>query len=202
MTLRGERVNLRAVEREDAPALHRWLNDPRVMRFWGSPAHTVSRAEIQRRIEDWLDREAVLARPACLVIETLEGEAIGHVVIGEERAEVRSAELSIMIGEPDCWGQGYGTDALDTLLDACFDAWNLHRVWVRSEANNTRAHRLYRRCGFAHEATLRDAAFLDGHWEDVLVFGLLSPDRSTGIGRATPPEGAAGTRDSASTSEG
>ncbi len=202
MTLRGERVDLRAVEREDAPHLHRWLNDPRVMRFWGSPSHTVSRVEVERRIEDWLDREALLGRPACFMVETLEGEAIGHVLIGEERAEARSVELSIMIGEPDRWEQGYGTDALETLLDACFDAWNLHRVWVRSEATNPRAHRLYRRCGFVHEATLRDAAFLDGHWEDVLVFGLLSQDRLVVNKDAAPPDGSAGTPDSAPTSEG
>ncbi|MDP9469265.1 MAG: GNAT family N-acetyltransferase [Chloroflexota bacterium] len=191
MTLRGERADLRAVEREDAPDLHRWLNDPRVMRFWGSPAHTISRAEVQRRIEGWLDREAALGRPACLVIETLEGEAIGHVVIGEERAEARSVELSIMIGELDRWGQGYGTDAMETLLDVCFDAWNLHRVWVRSEASNTRAHRLYRRCGFVDEATLRDAAFLDGRWEDVLVFGILSHQRPAANGANFSHEGSA-----------
>ncbi len=202
MTLRGERVDLRAVEREDAPVLHRWLNDPRVMRFWGSPAHTVSRVEMQRRIEGWLDREAALGRPACLMIETLEGEAIGHVVIGEERPEARSAELSIMIGEPDHWGQGYGTDALETLLDACFDAWNLHRVWVRSEATNPRAHRLYRRCGFVHEATLRDAAFLEGRWEAVLVFGLLRHQRSAAVVPREDPAGTVGPVDPTPTSEG
>lgn len=202
MTLLGERINLRAVEREDAAQLHRWLNDPHVMRFWGSPAHTVSRAEVQRRIETWLDQEAALGRPPCLIIETLEGEAIGHVVIGEERAEARSAELSIMIGEPDLWGQGYGTDALETLLGACFDAWSLHRVWVRSEATNTRAHRLYRRCGFLHEVTLRQAAFLDDHWEDVLVFGLLSQDRVPVHGEVAPPGRSAGPTDSAPALEG
>ncbi len=176
--IQGELVNLRAVERADAPLLYRWLNDPVVMRGWGAPEHTVSAAEVQRRLEGYLQDETERGRPVCLVIETLEGEAIGQIVLSQEQPEARSAELSLMIGEPSLWGRGYGGDALQTAVAACFDAWNLHRVWLRSEAANTRAHRLYARCGFAHEGTLREAAFLDGRYQDVLVFGLLSHQHS------------------------
>ena len=173
MAIHGELVTLRAVEREDAPALHRWLNDPRVMAGWGAPDHTVSLAETQRRIEGYLADEAAQGRPACLVVETLDGEPVGQVVLSQIQSEARSAELSLMIGEPDRWGEGLGTDALWTALAACFDAWGFHRVWLRSEAPNARAHRLYRRCGLSHEGTLREAAYLDGHFEDVLLFGIL-----------------------------
>jgi len=173
----GELLNLRAVERTDAATLFRWLNDPRVMRFWGAPEHTISLAEVQRRIEEWLAQEMALGRPAALVAEALAGEAIGFAVVSRERPNDRSVELSLMIGEPERWGQGYGTDLLQTLVANCFDAWRLHRVWVRSEASNERAHRLYARCGFQLEATLRDAAFLDGHFEDVLLFALLEHEQ-------------------------
>ena len=63
------------------------------------------------------------------------------------------------------------------IIDACFDAWNLNRVWLRAEADNVRAHRLYTRLGFTHEATLRDATYRDGEYVDVLVYGLLRTDR-------------------------
>jgi RimJ/RimL family protein N-acetyltransferase len=173
--IRGELVNLRAVERTDAPLLFGWLNDPGPMTFWGVSDPVVSMSEVQLRIEAWLDEESRLGRPACLIVETLEGEAIGQVVLGDYRRDAASVEVSLMVGERARWGQGFGTDALRTIVDACFASWNLHRVWLRSEAFNERAHRLYRRCGFAHEATLRDATFLDGRYHDVLVFGLLEP---------------------------
>ena len=174
--IRGERINLRAVEREDAPLLYRWLNDPDTMRFWGAPGSTVSRAEVQRRIEDWLEREGTDGRPACLMVETLEGEPIGHVVFNQERSDAHAVELSLMIGEAAHRGQGLGNDLLDTCLSVCFDDWNLHRVWLRSEASNARAHRLYAGRGFTHEVTLRDAAFFDGHYENVFVFAKLRTD--------------------------
>lgn len=78
------------------------------------------------------------------------------------------------MGTPNGGGQGLGTDAVQTVLDACFGAWNLHRVSLRSETWNVRAHRLYERCGFRQEGVLRQAAFLDGRYEDVVLFGLLA----------------------------
>ncbi|HEX5500307.1 MAG TPA: GNAT family protein, partial [Thermomicrobiales bacterium] len=114
--------------------------------------------------------------PQALVIETPERAPIGLIVLRSERPEARAVELSILIGEPDLWGQGLGADALETVLDACFNGWNLHRVWLRSEAWNVRAHRLYTKAGFRQEGVLRQAAFLDGRYEDVLVFGLLAAE--------------------------
>lgn len=174
--IRGEVVNLRAVEREDAVRIQAWFNDPEVMRWWGVPASSPSLAFVQHQIEGWIEAEARLDRPACMVIETLERDAIGMVVLSEFRAEARSCELSLLIGERAQWGRGFGTDAMRTVLDACFHQWGLHRIWLRSEKGNDRAHRLYQRCGFTHEATLRDAAFLDGRFEDVLVFSILEDE--------------------------
>lgn len=172
--IRGERVNLRAIERTDAGHLYRWLNDPEVMRFWGQPEATVSLAEIQRRIEEWLEREAELGRPAAFLIEDLDGNPVGLLVTSRERLPHRSLELSLLIGERERWGQGLGTDVLETFLDVCFAQWGFHRVWLRSEAYNERAHRLYRKCGFTQEAVLREAAYVDGQFHDVLIFARLA----------------------------
>lgn len=178
--IRGELVNLRAVERGDAATLHGWLNEPDGMRGWGWSAAAVSLTEVGRRVEGWLAEEAGLGRPVALIVETLAGEAVGLVVVAAERAEARSAEVSLLIGEAANRGHGLGTDALRTTLEACFGGWNLHRVGLRSEASNDGARRLYARCGFRREGTLREAAFLDGRYEDVAVFGLLAGEWETG----------------------
>lgn len=181
--IRGELVDLRAIERADAPRLHAWLNDPAVMRGWGASAAAVSSTEVQRQLEGWLAEEATQGRPAALLVETPapESNPVGLVLLRADRPESRSVELSLLIGDTERWGQGLGTDAVQTALDACFGGWNLHRVWLRAEAWNTRAHRLYARCGFRQEGTLRQAAFLDGRFEDVLVFGILAAEWAAGV---------------------
>ena len=169
----GERTNLGAMERSDVPALHRWLNAPEALRGWGDSVAAVSQQEVARRVEGWLAEEATRNRPAAFVVETLAGAPVGMVVVAVDRPEARSVELSLLL-DPAHWGHGYGTDAMETILDACFSAWNLHRVTLHCEAGNDRARRLYAKLGFTEEGTLREAAFIDGAYADVLVLGLLA----------------------------
>jgi RimJ/RimL family protein N-acetyltransferase len=172
----GELVNLRAVERSDAHMIHRWLNDPQVMRGWGWSAPARSFQGVVQEIEDWLAQETALGHSAALLVETLVGEPIGLVILRVDRAEARSVELSMLIGDVSYWGRGYGTDVLRTTLDACFDGWGIHRLAVRVEDDNERAVTLYRRFGFTDEGRLRQAAFRDGRHGDILLFGILAPE--------------------------
>jgi RimJ/RimL family protein N-acetyltransferase len=169
----GELVNLRAVERADAAIIHHWLNDPVVMRGWGYSAPVTSMQETARQVEEWLAQESALGHPAALIAETLAGEAIGLVILRVERPEAHAVELSLLVGDSDRWGQGFGADILRTTLETCFESWGCHRVGVRVEADNARALALYRRAGFLEEGRLRQAAFRDGQHADILLFGLL-----------------------------
>ncbi len=171
----GESINLRAVERNDAPLLHRWFNDPVVMRGWGWSAPARSLHDVAGQLEEWLARESVLGRPEALIAESLDGDPIGLVVARVDRPEVHSVELSLLI-DADHWGQGFGTDVLQTVLEACFAGWGVHRVGVSVEVNNVRALALYRRLGFQEEGRLRQAAYHDGVHADILLYGLLAAE--------------------------
>lgn len=175
--IRGELVNLRAVERSDATTIWHWFNDPDLMRYWGISDATLSQNTLQTRIEDWLNEEIRIGHPTCLIVDDLEARAVGLVILSDYRLTDRSAALSLLIGEREQWGQGFGSDALKTITEACFSSWNLHRVWLHVEAFNDRARNLYLRSGFTHEGTLRAATFQDGAYHDVHIFGLLTTDR-------------------------
>ncbi len=175
----GERINLRAVERRDSPIIHRWFNDPAVMRGWGWSAVARSPESVSHEVEAWLALEPMLGRPAALVAETLEGDAVGLVLLQIDRPEAHSVDLSLLVGDSLNWGTGLGGDLLQTTLDACFAAWGIHRVGVRVEEENARALALYRRAGFQDEGRLRQAAFHDGRHADILLLSLLAPEWAT-----------------------
>ena len=44
---------------------------------------------------------------------------------------------------------------------------------VRVLASNARAIACYRKCGFLEEGREREAAFVEGGWQDDLIMGLL-----------------------------
>jgi len=171
----GETINLRAVERDDVPLIHRWFNDPAVMDGWGWSAAARSIHHVADQIEDWLTRETACDRPEALVAESLAGDPIGLVVVRVDRPEARAVELSLLV-DADHWGQGFGTDMMQTTVEACFAGWGVHRIGVRVEEGNERALALYHRLGFKQEGRLRQAAFRDGRHEDVLLFGQLAAD--------------------------
>jgi len=176
--IRSELTNLRAVERSDAGSLHFWFNDPELMRFWGAPDSTISHAEIQRRIEEWIHEEGLLGRPACLIAETLDRELIGVVILSHYEPMTSATELSMMVGEVERWGEGFGGDILTAIVETGFAQWRLHRISLRVEAFNERAIRLYERCGFRRDGTLRDASYFDGEFRDQYIYSLLSTDRT------------------------
>jgi len=182
----GETINLRAVERHDVPLLHRWFNDPVVMDGWGWNAPARSIQHVAGQVEDWLARELAFDRPEALIAESLAGDPIGLVVARIERPEARSVELSLLV-DAAYWGQGFGMDMMQTILDACFGGWGVHRIGVRVEEGNERALALYRRLGFKEEGRLRQAAFREGRHEDVLLLGQLAAEWAAREDRARSP---------------
>jgi RimJ/RimL family protein N-acetyltransferase len=183
--IRGELVNLRAIERADLELIHGWFNDPDLMHSWGIPVPAVSRADLGRRIEEWIERERTAGHAVCFMIELLDGAAIGVAIVTWSEQQPHVAELSLLIGDASHWGQGLGTDALTALVDCSFEQWRLHRVSVRAEALNARAQRLYERCGFTKEAVLRGASFFDGAFHDQVLYSRLATDPDLEEGPAT-----------------
>lgn len=84
-----------------------------------------------------------------------------------------SAEASIFITSRDDWGKGYGTDAMNALLDYAFGEMRLHRVYLHVFDYNPRAIRSYEKAGFATEARLRRNRFHRGAYHDELLMAIL-----------------------------
>ena len=77
-----------------------------------------------------------------------------------------SAELGIFIGEADEWGKGYGTDAVNAIVDFGFGELRLERIWLNVWTENDRARRAYEKAGFVHEGTLRHDRYEGGRFTE------------------------------------
>ncbi|MFC7072260.1 GNAT family N-acetyltransferase [Halovenus rubra] len=170
--LNGERVTLRPIDREDLDFVQRVMNDPAVWR----PALDINPMNDELSEEFF---ETVLTTEGdvhCLVCH--DDEPVGHVSLTEsqygptETSRARSAELAYWIA-PEHHGNGYGSDATETLVEYAFRDRNLRRVDAHAGAFNDGSIALLESLGFKHEGTRRDAAWYRGEYHDVVTFGLL-----------------------------
>jgi RimJ/RimL family protein N-acetyltransferase len=170
----GEKVRLRPIERDDLPRFVQWFGDPEVRRHLALYL-PFSLAQEERWFDNLLDR-LERRQDVALAVETAQGVHIGSMGLHAIDWKNRSAELGIVIGEKAYWNQGYGTDAIRTMLGLAFGEMNLHRVFLRVDADNARAIRCYEKAGFRREGTSRQAVFREGVYVDQYVMSILRPE--------------------------
>lgn len=174
----GRLVNLRPIAASDLRLLHRWLNDPEVMQYWDGRDHPVTFDRVEarfRRSVDGLDRDAIR-----FMLDTVEpgpdGSPVTIGMVQHGRVHIRSkcAQIEILIGESDYRDRGFGSDAVSAFLAYLFDELRLHRVWLSLRASNVAAMKASEKVGFTREGTLREHDWLEGKFQDVVIYAMLS----------------------------
>lgn len=170
----GEKVRLRPIERDDLPRYVEWFGDPKVRRHPAVylPFSLTQEERWYESLQERLER----ADDVLLAIETADGVHIGNVGLHSINWKDRSTELGIVIGEKAYWNQGYGTDAIRTLLGLAFREMNLHRVFLQVDADNARGIRCYEKAGFRREGTLREVVFKEGAYYDQYIMSILESE--------------------------
>lgn len=156
MSYNGERVSLRAIEPDDLDRYLVWVNDPEVTR-WLALRYPIGR-EAEREILARLTRANGYGDTAFAVEDRTTGEHLGTISLFDAKPESRVAEIGIFLGAKDRWGEGFGYDALVTLLRFGFWEMNLRRIELSVLDGNVRAKALYERVGF------EEVGRRPGHW--------------------------------------
>jgi RimJ/RimL family protein N-acetyltransferase len=177
--IEGNLVRLRALEKDDLPSFVAWVNDPETRHFLAM-RYPISMADE----DNWWQRYQQREHDRIFAIEAKDGTYIGNLGLHAIEPENRRATLGIVIGPEEYRGQGYGTDAIRTVLGWAFGNLNLHRVYLTVYAYNQRAIRCYEKCGFRHEGTMRQAIYADGQYHDELMMGILKDEFVADSGRS------------------
>lgn len=172
---------LRPLAATDLGRCVKWFSDPRILRFLGRNSPVIL-AEEERWFRDYQRRtdEQIFA------IE-VEGVHIGNLGLHKIDAAHRKADVGIVIGEPELWSRGYGTEAMRVALRYAFDVLGLNRVSLDVLEHNERAIRTYERLGFQREGLHREDVYKDGVFVNVLRMGILARE----LPDAPPPESGA-----------
>lgn len=165
----GEKIYLRPLERDDAPTLLPWVNDPEVLAtlMMYTPKNLQSELEFIERAYK-RDDEIILG-----IALKANDKLIGTTGLHDIDWKNRNCMFGILIGDKTEWGQGYGTEATRLMVDYAFGTLGMHRVWLRVYEYNQRAIRVYEKVGFVREGMLREDRYHGGRFFHTIVMGLL-----------------------------
>ncbi|WP_254527936.1 GNAT family N-acetyltransferase [Natrinema gelatinilyticum] len=167
--LEGERSTLRPIEEEDLEFLQAQANDPRIWRPIGR-SRPLNLEQEREFFED-----VVCGDENVVVMIVVESEPVGTIALNWIDWEVQKAELGYWVAS-DHQRQGYGTEAVEQILEYGFDQLGLHRIEARVFELNEPSRRLLESAGFTQEGVHRDVEFIDGQYQDAYWYGLLEDE--------------------------
>src|SRR5664279_1050878 len=180
-SLAGRIVVLRRHRADNLRAFLSWYADPEVARLTRYQQAPLSTEEIQRFFYARIMGSDFLAM-AIHVRET--DRLIGTCAFSQLDGDNGSTLFHITIGEPDCWGHGFGSEATALMLEHAFGCLGLHRVSLAVFEYNERAIRAYRKVGFSVEGRSREAIWRGDRFWDEIQMSILEDEWRAGRERA------------------
>ncbi len=169
--LQGERIWLRPLEERDLEAYRLACTDRDIASLAGFP-HPMSETNLRR----WFEGASVQHGSDAFyfaICRLGEDAFLGTAVLWHMDQVNGSAEISMFIADKELWGHGYGTEALNALVDFAFGELPLERIWLKVYAHNPRAQKTYVKAGFVKEGVLRHARRHRGGFSDSILMSQL-----------------------------
>jgi diamine N-acetyltransferase len=171
----GKRVYLRPLDRDDLILIRKWANDPELRRLTGEvkPMTPAGADAFFEKVNNQDDR-------IWFIVALKEGDTpIGEAGLLRMFPAWRTTDLSIIIGEADARGKGYGSEAIALLLDYAFGYLNFHRVAIGVVDFNTDALGFYEKAGFRKEGVQRDGYYHNHSYHDFVMMSILEDEYRT-----------------------
>jgi len=180
--LAGEKVELWPLTQQAYVTLNaRWTNDPEVCALLNRGTFPTTP---ELHLSDFKARSGGPPDIEFFLCDRSTAKIVGITGLHSIQWIPRHIEFRILIGEKLAWNRGLGSEALVLLCRYAFDRLNMNKVWLGVNTSNERAVASYEKCGFVNEGVLRQEAYAQGRYHDVLRMSLLRSE-FVGAGSAT-----------------
>lgn len=153
-----------------------WLNDPQVTAYSNQRFHKHTLQSCRAYYESFAGTPNLF----WAIIRRNDGCHVGNLCATIE-PEHGVADLSILIGERSCWGQGIGAEAWQAAIHFLFDQRSLRKVTGGTLAINEGMIRVMKKCGMQEEGRRRRHYLIDGKEVDIVYFGRFANDMPDGV---------------------
>jgi RimJ/RimL family protein N-acetyltransferase len=171
MNIRGNKVLLRAIEKEDNEFLRAMINDPELEKNvvgWSFPTSKGAQ-------EEWFNRQLSDRNNLRLIIE-YDSKAVGLATLTDIDWKNRKATHGIKLFGEDIKGKGIGTDTVRAIMKYAFEELQLNRLYGSIMTTNIASQKLYEKCGWKNEGLSRQSIFKGNQYIDEIQVGVLRED--------------------------
>ena len=186
LNVAGELVAVGPIRHDLLPLYQRWINDLGTTRTLGIPPLPLTREKEQ----EWYDSQSKSEDDVPFTIyerETL--RPIGNTGLHGIDHRNRTATFGILIGEPECRGKGYGTEATRLMLDYAFTALGLHNVMLTVFEFTPAGIRAYQKAGFKEIGRRRKCRMMGGElWDEIYMDCISSEFESPVLRKIYAPD--------------
>ncbi len=164
-----ERLYLREMNRNDVPALKKWMPDDSIYTYWGKgPGRAEKDPELMFEKKEKPTKSfhlGIAGKDDDQVI----GDIWAYLIVND-----RMASVAIRLSK-EHQGRGYGTEAMKAMTQFCFEHTELKRLWTEVDVRNTASWRMLEKCGYKREGLIRQGKMVNS-WCDYYIYGILSDD--------------------------
>jgi len=157
VTLTGKQIYLRALEPEDLEFVYDIENNTSLWEL--SDTQTpYSRFLIKQYLEN-AQQDIFEAKQLRLAICNAENETIGLIDVFDFDIKNKRAGIGILIQDEVNRNQGFGKEALELLVNYCFQTLHLHQVYANISESNLASLKLFETNGFKIIGLKKDWSF-------------------------------------------
>ncbi|RXZ00191.1 GNAT family N-acetyltransferase [Fictibacillus sp. S7] len=168
------RYQLREIKVEDAQDLHEVYSDSEVVKYWGAiPFESIE--QTASLIQDFQNGFSSGATIRWGIAEKTSGRVIGTCGFHNWAKKKRRAEVGYEIRRSE-WRKGVMSEVLGVILPYGFHTMELNRIGALIHPDNLGSAKLAEKLGFQAEGQLRDYQFVDGEFQDLVMYSLLKKD--------------------------
>ncbi len=174
--LSGDRIDLVQLDSSAIDDLDEYSRMPEFFDYLEFPPYT-SRAESEEYFEKLVMRSDPSTGHYWMIRLKGDNKIIGTVGVVGIDWRTGSGELGYGIS-PLYWGQGYFKEALRLAIGHLFKEKGFHRLWAKTQWNNTASIKGLESLGFTIEGKLRDfyLSMKDDCRHDAMMMSLLRPE--------------------------
>jgi diamine N-acetyltransferase len=166
---------LRAPEPADIEIIFRWENDTRIWHL-SNTLTPYSRFAIEQFVLN-ADKDIFASKQMRLMIDWHSSgndtTTVGSIDLFDFDPFHKRAGIGILIDESSR-RRGFAFEALNLLINYCFNTLNLHQLYCNVEQTNLESINLFTKAGFTSCGVKKEWLLREGNWTDELMFQLIN----------------------------